>query len=62
MPLGGVEHQRQVDVGDQTAHQLMHVLLSVTADVVDVDVKNMSVLLDLTTGHGHQTIPVLFRQ
>ena len=62
LPLGGVEHQRQVDVGDQTAHQLMHILLAIATDVVDVDVQNVSVLLDLTPGHGHQSVPVLFRQ
>ena len=40
----------------------MHILLAIATDVVDVDVQNVSVLLDLTPGHGHQSVPVLFRQ
>ena len=62
LPLRGVEHQRQVDVGDQTAHQLMHVPLAIATDVVDVDVEHVGVLLHLAPGHGHQAIPVFFGQ
>ena len=58
LPLRGVEHQRQVDVGDQTAHQLMHVLLAIAADVVDVDIKHVSIFFDLAPGNRHQAIPV----
>ena len=53
LPFRGVEHQRQVDVGDQTAHQVVHILLAIPADVVDVDIENVGVLLDLAPGNAH---------
>ena len=53
LPLRGVEHQRQVDVGDQTAHQLMHVLLAIAADVVDVDIEHVGIFFDLAPGNRH---------
>ena len=62
LPLGGVEHQRQVDVRHQTAHQLAHVALAIAPHIVDVDVEHVGVLLHLAAGHGHQAIPVLLRQ
>ena len=59
LPLGGVKHQRQVDVGDKTAHQLMHVPFTIATDVIDVDVEHVGVLLHLTPRHSHQAIPIL---
>ena len=59
LPLGGIKHQRQVDVGDETAHQLMHVPFTIATDVIDVDVEHVGVLLNLTPRHSHQAIPIL---
>ena len=53
LPLGGIKHQRQVDVGDKTAHQLMHVPFTIATDVIDVDVEHVGVLLNLTPRHSH---------
>ena len=36
----------------------MHVLLAIAADVVDVDIKHVSIFFDLAPGNGHQAIPV----
>ena len=62
LPLGGIEHQRQVHIRDQPAHQFAHVALAVAADVVDVDIEHMGVLLHLAAAHCHQAIPVLLGQ
>ena len=62
LPLRGVQHQGEVDVGHQTAHQRVHVRLAIAADVVDVDVENVGVLLHLAAGNGDQTVPVFFRE
>ena len=62
LPLGGVEHQRQVDIRHQTTHQLAHVALTITTDVVDVHIEHVGVLFHLAAGHGHKAIPILFGQ
>ena len=62
LPLGGIEHQGQVDVGDQTAHQLVHVPFAIATDVVDVHVEHVGVFLHLAAGHRHQPVPVFLRQ
>ena len=36
----------------------MHVLLAIAADVVDVDIKHVSIFFDLAPGNRHQAIPV----
>ena len=41
LPLGRVEHQRDLDVRDQPRSQLVHVGFAVAADEIDVHVENV---------------------
>ena len=59
LPLGGVEHEGQVHIGDEPAHQGTHVGFAITADVVDVDIENVGIFFDLAPGYGDQAIPIL---
>ena len=62
LPLGGIEHQRQVDIGHQSTNQLVHVPFAISTDVIDIDIEHMGVFLYLASGHPHQSIPILLRQ
>ena len=59
LPLGGVEHEGQVHIGDEPAHQGSHVGFAITADVVDVDIEDVGIFFDLAPGYGDQAIPIL---
>ena len=58
MPLGRVEHEGQVYIGDEPAHQGTHVGFAITADVVDVDIENVGIFFDLAPSYGDQAIPI----
>ena len=58
LPLGRVEHEGQVYIGDEPAHQGTHVGFAITADVVDVDIENVGIFFDLAPSYGDQAIPI----
>ena len=58
MPLGGVEHQWQIDIGDNARDKLSHITLPITADVVDIHIENVGVFFDLSACNSHKSIPV----
>ena len=41
LPLGRVEHQRNLDVGHQSRSELVHVVLAVASDEIDVHVEDV---------------------
>ena len=57
-PLGGVKHQRQLDVCYQPRSELMHILFAVAAHEVDVHVQDMCTLALLFLSQSNQAIPV----
>ena len=56
--LGGVEHQRDRDLGGVAADQLVHVERAVAAHVVDADVEDVGALLLLVAGDLDAAVPV----
>jgi hypothetical protein len=58
LPLGRIEHQRDLDVRHQTRGELVHVGDAIAADVIDVDVKNVRAFALLFLAKRDEAVPV----
>ena len=62
LPFGGIEHQRQLDVGYETRCELMHIALAIAANEINVHVQHVSALAFLVLGQQNKAVPIFHVQ
>src|SRR5262245_16177430 len=58
LPLGGVEHQRDLDVRNESRGELMHVSHAVSTYEINVEVENVCAFAFLFLAERDETVPV----
>ena len=58
LPFGRIEHQGDFDVRNQPRGQLVHVVLAVAPDEINVDVKHVRAFAFLFPRERYQAVPV----
>ena len=59
LPLGGIQHQRQIHVGHKALHQGFHIAHAVAAHKIHVHVQKMGIFIHLLAGNAHQAVPIV---
>ena len=59
LPLGGIEHQRDLDVGHEPFCKFVHIGNAIAADKIDVHVKNVRTFFFLRFRKVHEAVPIL---